>query len=205
MTKLGRLETEERVAGVESQRAAPHLPGESGLWLFIFCEMLFFAMLFVIFQYQQGNNPQLFESSQQTLSQTHGVILTLVLLLASLFVVMACRAVERGLRRVGQRLLLCALLCGLVFSVLKVFEYHDKLAHGLTAQSNEFYMFYYSLTGLHWAHLLFGMAVLGFLYRLAGKAELSALEFAYFEGGACYWHMVDMVWIVLYTLLYLVR
>lgn len=195
----------EQDAGLGATDVGPHVPGEVGAWVFIFGEMLVFATLFVTFLHYRAKDPALFEVSQRTLNQTSGAILTLVLLSASFLVVMAVRAERRGLAQMAQRFLLGALICGLAFSVLKFLEYHEKLGHHITPETNDFYMLYFVLTGLHWAHVIVGSAVLGILYRRTGRGNPSPHRLAFIEGGACYWHMVDVLWIVLFPLLYLVR
>ena len=167
--------------------------------------MAVFAALFVTYLQYRAGEPGLFAASQATLDRRNGVILTLVLLSASFLVVLAVRAVRAGLPRLAQRLILAAAGCGALFVVLKALEYHDKVAHHLTPQTNDFYMLYFVLTGLHLFHVVLGLVVLAILYRLAGKPHLSPVRFGFVEGGACFWHMVDLLWIVLFPLLYLVR
>jgi nitric oxide reductase NorE protein len=89
--------------------------------------------------------------------------------------------------------------------IVKVFEYHEKISAGITPSTNEFYMYYFVLTGLHLAHVVIGLAVLLALSRLARKPEPSRTHIAFFEGGGCFWHMVDLLWIVIFPLLFLVR
>ena len=81
----------------------------------------------------------------------------------------------------------------------------EKLAAGLMPQTNDFYMYYFILTGIHLFHLVIGVGVLGVLARLSARKPVSAHQFAFVEGAACYWHMVDMLWIVLFPLLYFLR
>jgi nitric oxide reductase NorE protein len=100
---------------------------------------------------------------------------------------------------------LAAIGCGVVFSANKYFEWGAKVTEGLTPATNNFYMLYFILTGLHFFHLIVGLAVLVFLVRTARLPKLSPARFGVSEGGACYWHMVDLLWIVLFPLLYFVR
>jgi nitric oxide reductase NorE protein len=89
--------------------------------------------------------------------------------------------------------------------LLKVVEYSDKIDMGLSPQTNSFYMFYFILTGLHWFHLLLGLGVLTYMYFSARRTARDAKQFAWFEGSGCYWHMVDLLWIVIFPLLYLMN
>lgn len=186
-------------------RPAGHVPGEVGVWVFIFGDLMVFAVLFMTYLYYRADEPALFAASQDKLNQTFGAVNTLLLLISSLLVVMAMRAVRRGLQRLAPWLIGGAFACGMAFSALKFVEYHDKVGHHLTPATNKFFMLYFVLTGLHWFHLVIGLGVLSFLFVMSRKPQLTRNQFAFLEGGACFWHMVDMLWIVLFPLLYLVR
>jgi len=181
------------------------VPGETGTWVFIFGDMLVFAILFATYLYYRADDPELFTTSQQALNQTYGAINTLLLLVSSLLVVLAVRAVRRPMHRVAPWLILGAIGCGVAFSALKIAEYSEKVGAGLTPSTNDFFMSYFVYTGLHWFHLLVGLAVLVYLFTLARKPVLTSRQFAFLEGGASFWHMVDLLWIVLFSLLYLVK
>jgi nitric oxide reductase NorE protein len=185
-------------------RGRRHVPGEEGVWIFIFGDMLIFAVLFGTYLRYRSRNPQLFNHSQLALNPGFGVANTLLLLLSSLLVVVAITALRRKVIGIAPRLIAGAIACGLAFSILKVIEYHDKIQAGSTPLTNEFFMFYYALTGLHWFHLILGLAVLTYLLYVSRKPALTARQFRWAEGGGCFWHMVDLLWIVLFPLLYLV-
>ncbi|MCW3014534.1 MAG: cytochrome oxidase subunit [Solirubrobacterales bacterium] len=191
--KVGRPKTEQ------------HVPGEVGTWVFIFGDMTIFAILFVTYLYYRADDPKLFDASQKHLDQTYGAVNTLLLLLSSLLVATAVRAVRARKVQIVPWLIAGAFSCGLAFSGLKIAEWHEKVSHGLKPATNDFYMYYFVLTGLHWFHLIIGLFVLSFLFYLARKPEMSKRQFGFFEGGACFWHMVDLLWIVLFPLLYLVK
>jgi len=194
--------TPEQPAGPGRPR---HVPGEEGIWVFIFGDMLVFAVLFGTYLYYRAKDVALFTTSQQVLNTTLGLINTLLLLFSSLLVVLAVSAVRQGAPQPAPRLLAGAIGCGVAFSVLKIVEYAGKVDMGITPQTNGFYMFYFVLTGLHWFHLLLGLGVLTYMYFSARRPALDAKQFAWFEGAGCYWHMVDLLWIVLFPLLYLMN
>jgi len=177
--------------------------------VFILGDMTVFAVFFATYLYYRGEQRSLFAESQRTLVQGYGVTNTLLLLTSSLCVALGMRAVRRRLAgaptRAAPRLFGGALACGLGFSVLKFVEYGGKLAAGITPATNNFFMYYFILTGLHFFHLILGMGVLLYLIRAGRQATLSTRQFAFVEGGACFWHMVDLLWIVLFPLLYLVK
>ena len=190
-----------------SEARAPQrrIPGEAGTWIFIFGDMCVFAVFFAAYLHARGQQTALFNRSQATLNSELGALNTVLLLVSSLLVVLATRAFATGRRRVAPHLLAGAILCGLGFIVVKAFEYHEKLAAGLMPQTNDFYMYYFILTGIHLFHLIVGLVVLTVLWRFARRPELTENQLAFFAGGACFWHMVDLLWLVLFPLLFLVR
>jgi nitric oxide reductase NorE protein len=182
-----------------------HVPGEAGIWIFILGDMAVFAVLFGTFLVYRNKDVALFDSSQLHLNTTFGLINTLLLLVSSMLVVLAVSAVRRGTPRPAPVLIAGAIGCGVAFSVLKVVEYVGKIDAGITPQTNTFYMFYFLLTGLHWFHLLLGLAVLTYLLVSARRQHHTAGQLGWFEGGGCFWHMVDLLWIALFPLIYLLN
>lgn len=180
------------------------VPGEAGVWVFILGDMTIFGILFATFLFYRAKRPDIFAESQTLLNQNYGAVNTVLLLVSSLFVVLAVRAVRANLN-LAPALLLGAFACGVAFSVLKVIEYADKAGHGIGINTNDFFMFYYVLTGLHWFHVLVGLLVVAFLFSLSRKSTMTTQQRSIFEGGACFWHMVDLLWIVLFPLLYLAK
>jgi nitric oxide reductase NorE protein len=182
------------------------VPGEPGIWVLLFGDMLVFAVLFAVYLHARGPKHELFASSQDALNRNFGAINTLVLLTSSLLVVFAGRALRsQKWRHLAQHLTLAGAAVGVCFVVIKLIEYHEKISAGITPSTNEFFMYYYVLTGLHLAHVIVGLLVLVALSRLARKPDPTATHLAFFEGGSCFWHMVDLLWIVIFPLLFLVR
>jgi nitric oxide reductase NorE protein len=181
------------------------IPGEEGVWIFILGDISVFAVFFTYFLVQRSKHVDLFDMSQATLNKNFGAINTVFLLISSLFVVMAIRAIRISRRMLAQRLIIGALVCGIAFIAVKVFEYHERIGAHQIPTTNGFYLLYFVLTGLHLFHLLVGLAVLTALFFLARKDGLSKHQWAFFEGGACFWHMVDLLWLVLFPLIFLVR
>lgn len=183
-----------------------HIPGELGVWILIFGDMSVFAVLFCVFLNARRAHPALFAHDQAALNANFGAINTVLLLISSLCVVMAVRAIRSGVHQaLASRFIAMAWLCGVGFLVIKVLEYSEKISHGITPQTSDFFMYYFVLTGLHAFHLLIGLGVLAALFALSRRPDMSKGKFAFFEGGACFWHMVDLLWIVLFPLIFLVR
>jgi nitric oxide reductase NorE protein len=186
-------------------RPARRLPGEAGSWIFILGDMTVFAVFFLTYLHSRSQKPGLFRHSQATLDRNLGAINTVLLLVSSLCVVLAIRAVRSCRHDLAGYLFMAAFGCGLGFIAIKAIEYHEKIAHGVNPATNEFYMYYFILTGIHLFHLVVGMVVLAVLHRLSQKPELTKNQVAFLEGGACFWHMVDLLWLVLFPLIFLVR
>ncbi|KXF53078.1 cytochrome C oxidase subunit III [Rhodococcus sp. SC4] len=181
------------------------IPGEEGIWVLIFGDLAVFAFIFGVYMYYRGAEPEVFMDAQRSLNQNFGAFNTVLLLVSSLLVVLAVHTVRTSNRRMAKFFLAGALLCGLGFSAIKFVEYGQKFADGIFPTTNSFFMYYFVLTGLHFFHVLIGMGVLLALIALSVKGELTDRHFSFFEGGACFWHMVDLLWIILFPLVYLVK
>ncbi len=184
---------------------AGRVPGEVGLWVLIFGDMVVFAVMFISFLVQRAQAPELFRRGQDTLDRDLAALNTLVLLTSSLLVVLAMRAIRAEALRRAPLLVGGAVICGLGFVAIKAAEWGEKIHAGLTPATNEFYSYYFVLTGLHLAHVVIGIGVLLVLLvrsrrPLSGPGSLRVVE-----GCACFWHMVDLLWIMLFPLVYLVR
>lgn len=195
----------ERELTTSRDGSRPMPGGEVGVWVFIFADMTMFAYMFAMFLVYRGDDVDLYIESSEKLVVGFGVANTLVLLTSSLLVVLALHRFRAGSPAGAARLLAGAIACGVLFAVLKVFEYHHEIASGQGVATNSFFTFYFFLTGLHLMHLVIGVVVIAYLYRLMRRPVLKEWQTLAVEGGACYWHMVDFLWIVIFPLLYLVR
>lgn len=182
-----------------------HMPGEEGAWLFIFGDMIVFAIFFVTFVYYRAQQVELYDQSQLALNQVFGLVNTLLLLTSSWFLAMAVRAFRSGKAQLSRRLIAVTMLFGTGFVVSKGFEWADKFAHGVTVMTNEFFMFYFMFTGIHLVHVLMGLGVLGYLFAHTGRKGDVAGRIGVLESGAAFWHLVDLLWVVLFALIYLMR
>ena len=192
-------------AAVEAAEArARRLPGDAGVWLFIAADTFLFALFFSSFMYERTKHVAAFNASQRALDRTVGAWNTLLLLSGSWFVVMAVDAARQRAEKTVVRCLSLAIVCGAAFAVTKVLECRHKVAHGITMLTDDFFMYYFALTGLHFVHLVIGVVVLAILAKQA-KGGITADSLRWLESGASYWHMVDLLWIMLFPLLYLVR
>lgn len=173
--------------------------------MLLFGDLMVFTVLFGVYLHARSKEPHVFATDQLTVNRNLGALNTIFLLCSSLLVLLAVRAVRSGLQRYAPRLVLGGMAFGLGFIVVKAFEYHEKFAAGHTPAAGQYYLYYFVLTGLHLGHLVVGMGVLTLMWRMSSKAQLSKTQFMIFEGGACFWHMVDLLWIMIFPLVYLVR
>lgn len=184
-------------------RATP--PGDLAIWFFIFAELLAFGVFFVAYAFARAHNVALFDASQQQLDITSGAVNTLVLITSSYFMVRAVAAIKQNLSRVCARWIAAAIGFGGIFLVIKLIEFHAKFSAGITLSTNTFFMFYLSLTIFHFMHVVLGMVILAAVMMKARGGGYSAVNHTGVETGASYWHMVDLLWIILFPLVYVIH
>ena len=180
-------------------------PGDLAIWIFILAELSVFAIFFAAYAFTRMGNPELFNTYQQTLDQRAALINTLALITSSYFVVRSVAAIRQDDSSGCVRWLLAALAMGLLFLVVKAAEYAHHLGQGINLSTNDFYMFYLSLTFFHFMHVILGMVILAAVALKARAGGYSAADHTGVETGASYWHMVDLVWLILFPLVYVMR
>ncbi len=180
-------------------------PGDLAIWIFILAELGVFAVFFAAYAFTRMNNVELFNEYQQHLDRRAALINTLALITSSYFVVRAVASIR--IDRVRQCIgwLLAAIGMGGVFVVVKIGEYAHHFGAGVNLSTNTFYMFYISLTFFHFMHVIMGMIILAAVAMKAKQGKYSAAEHTGVETGASYWHMVDLVWLILFPLVYVMR
>jgi len=183
-------------------KAAPeHVPGDNHMWVMVLGDLVIFAGYFVVFMIHRAMDPETYLAAQQHLDITAGVVNTVVLLTSSWLVARAVLAARAGSHASAVRLTCAAAFCGVVFIAIKSYEWANGIAAGHTL-SNEFFAFYYVLTGVHLLHVGLGLLILGIVVReLRGPRTRMSMV----ESGAVYWHMVDLLWIVIFALFYVLR
>ncbi len=181
------------------------LPGDFAIWIFIFAELMVFGVFFLAFAFARAQNVELFNYYQQFLNRESGAANTVLLITSSYFVVQSVQAIRLGFNRQCTAWLMAALACGGGFLVLKTMEFAEKLSAGIGLSTNTFYMFYLSLTFFHFMHVIMGMVILTAVAIKAWRGAYTVQSHHGVETGASYWHMVDLVWIVLFPLVYVMR
>ncbi len=185
--------------------SAKDLPGDLAIWIFIWAELLVFAILFAAYAIIRARHVELFNSLQPTLDRNAGALNTVLLISASWCVARAVAAIKADRSVLAARLLLWGIAAGGGFVVVKIVEYSAKFSAGINLTTNVFYMFYLSLTFFHFMHVLLGMVILVAVWLKTRRGGYSAADHHGMETGASYWHMVDLVWMVLFPLVYVMR
>lgn len=180
-----------------------HLPGEASMWFFVIGDLLIFAAYFLSYMYYRGQDHAMFLQAQAKVNVDIGIINTVVLLTSSLFVALGTAAARSGKATDARRLFSAALACGAAFPLLKMCEYIPEITAGMTPGTNLFFMYYFVMTGMHLCHVLLGLVILCFVIRSLRASAEPRMSFV--ETGATYWHMVDLLWLILFALLYLMR
>ncbi len=180
-------------------------PGDLAIWIFIIAELLVFGIFFASYAFARYNNVELFNTYQLTLDRQSALLNTLLLITSSYFVVRAILSIQADKRDHCVRWLLAAMAMGLMFIGVKSAEFAHHLGAGISLSTNTFYMFYLSLTFFHFLHVILGMVILTTLAYKTRQGAYSAAQHDGIESGASYWHMVDLVWLILFPLVYVMR
>lgn len=183
------------------------MPGETGIWVLVGGDLLLFSVFFIVLLAYRADNTTLFVNSQRSLDQFIGALNTLLLLTSSLFVALAVKAARSGTAsaRSAPRLIAAAAVFGSGFVIVKALEWSARFAAGQTVSTNDFFMFYFMYTGIHLLHVLLGLFVLTMLFFVARRPSLDAGAVRLLEAGGIFWHLVDLLWIILFALFYLLK
>jgi nitric oxide reductase NorE protein len=195
-------------AGMNARAALqppPRLAGDLFVWYIILLEGATFGVAFVAFAFIRLHHLALFNASQQQLDLSAGAINTALLLTASWCVAHAVHAVRASQRSAALLWLGAGMAGGAGFVALKLMEYADKAAQGIGLSTNLFFDFYFLLTGFHLLHVLAGLMALGLTGIGLMRQRGAALNAHTIETAAAFWHLVDLLWLVLFPLVYVMR
>lgn len=188
-------------ARVTGHRRSRHIPGEPGLWIFLFGDMVVFAAFFAVIAHYRSAEPGTSATAQSLLNPALGAVNTVLLLCGSLLVALALEKARQGSAGAARHYLAAA-ACGLCFIGVKCIEYHEVISRGLGPMSNNFFMVYFVFTGIHLVHTVIATAILGAL-AYSSRPATAQINVRLLEGGSCFWHLIDLLWIGLFSLLYL--
>jgi nitric oxide reductase NorE protein len=185
-------------------RQAGHWPGEPALWSLICADMALFGFMFVVYAHDRAQNMNLFEAARPAMNQSLGLAATLLLLASSWFIASAVQAARLDRARIARFCVLPGLICAVAFCVLKYFDYAEKIQAGITPNTNLFFTYYFALTGIHLVHVLAAIAVMSWAGLRLGRPATRQVDFVFLESAASFWHLVDILWIMLFALLFLI-
>lgn len=184
-----------------------------GMWIFIFTEILLFGGLFLVYAVMRHHYSEEFHQAAHHLNAFIGSLNTVVLLLSSATVAMSITAVQKGETKTAVLLLFITLICAGIFMVNKYFEWGHKFSIGLYPGSDlmitlkhgqvMFFGLYFLMTGLHMFHLVVGGIILTVVMFKVNNGSINSGKYVLLENGGLYWHLVDLIWIFLFPLLYL--
>ena len=185
-----------------------------GMWLFLFTELLLFGGLFILYAVYLARYPEEFALAGAELNVIYGTANTVVLLTSSLFAAMAVTAIKRGQKGATMTLLAGTLACAGIFLVIKYVEWSAKIHHGIYPGSEKlvsgppgesvFFGLYYLTTGLHGIHVIIGGALLAWIGAKVRNGAIHVADNVTLENGTLYWHLVDLIWIFIFPLYYLI-
>lgn len=189
----------------------PYPPGDFAIWIIVYVELVTFGLLFVGYAFSRRANLQMFNDSQLLLNKNIGFINTLILITSSFFIIKAVQKIKNMTQHTSyqssiaaSRWLLSAILFGILFLLLKLSEFSHIFGQGITLSTNTFFMFYLLLTMFHFMHVSLGVIILFNLYQKTKVQGYTPQEHRGLETGAIYWHLVDLLWIVLFPLVYII-
>lgn len=185
-----------------------------GMWLFLYSEIILFGGLFVLYAAYLHEHPQSFAAGGKELNRVIGSVNTMVLLISSFTVAASITAIQKNSRKIAGGLLAFSIFCGCIFLTIKYFEWGAKIHHGIYPNSdtlvngepglNIFFGLYYVITGLHGLHVIIGMILLSISLVLVLTGKINASGFSMLDNSGLYWHLVDLIWIFVFPLFYLV-
>jgi len=195
------LDAQSEMGGGQRRRAAAQF---HSIWIFLIADSVSFGLLFLVFMIERLKQAELFAESARHLNEGLGLINTAILITGSWLVARAVASARNGDGITTRKHLIFAIGVSSCFAIIKLFEYASKISAGITPVSNDFYTFYYALTGFHLVHYLLGMAALIYLARSAPRISQGNKQVvSRLEAGALFWHLVDLLWIYIFAMLYL--
>jgi cytochrome c oxidase subunit 3 len=184
------------------------------MWLFLYSEIILFGGLFVLYAVYFHRYPDDFVAGGKQLDRVIGAINTLILLISSFTVAASITAIRQKRKKLSLGLIGFSFFCGVIFLVNKYFEWGAKFHHDIYPNSetltggppgqNIFFGLYYVITGLHGLHVIIGMTLLAISFFMTQKNRINETRFAMLENSGLYWHLVDLIWIFVFPLFYLV-
>ena len=202
-----------------AQHSDPHYDQEAskmGMWLFIFTELLLFGGLFIVYAIYRFLNPEAFQMAGHELNITIGAINTIILLVSSMTIAMSTSSLQKKNKGLTVLLLEITIILAVIFLINKYFEWGVKFDHGIWPGSEHllndlgkgeilFFGLYFVMTGLHALHIVVGLVIIIVALNKIQKGTVNADRPSLLENAGLYWHLVDLIWIFLFPLFYLIH
>jgi len=179
-------------------------PGGILIWFLIILEIFTFLGATLIFVYYRHNSPEEFAQSKTLLNPILGTINTIILITSGLFIALSINKLRENNYRKSSLYILFGVTLGVLFLIIKGYEFYHKLDSGIGFNYNNFFTFYWLMTGFHFVHVLFGVGLLAYMYKAVKKKKYNAEHMFDVEASATYWHMCDLIWILIFPILYLI-
>jgi len=177
-------------------------PGGMLLWIIIFLELFTFGVALIAMVYNGQQEPEVFHASRLLLNPVYGTINTLFLLTSGFFMAVSVQKLKEGGQQKSLKFLVGTIVFGLLFLAIKSIEYDSKIDAGLGLGHNTFFTFYWLLTLFHAIHVIVGLVILTSIY-FGIKKEKSSTTIEDVEASAAFWHMCDLIWLLLFPIIYL--
>lgn len=180
------------------------LPGDLAMWVFILAELAAFSLFILAFCITQLLNPELFSSGRSQLDSSTGFAMTAGLLTSGALAAMAVELARNNQARRASWLLIAAIASGMVYVVLKLQEYSHLASLGFDLEYDTFFTLYWLTTAFHFLHVVMGLCILSFIAWRSYRTVYSQDNHSGMESGVLYWHMIDLVWVIIFPLVYLI-
>jgi len=209
------METSSNSGNAHIENHRDDIGAKMGMWLFLFTEVLLFGGMFLIYAVYRYKYPDQFHIAAMELNTNIGTLNTIILLTSSLTVAISISALQKGSRIISLIMLSATLLFAIMFLINKYFEWATKFEHGIYPGSKVllnkpngqilFFGLYFVMTGLHALHVVIGMVILTFMLVFILRKSVTSDNYVKLENSGLYWHLVDLIWIFLFPLFYLIQ
>ena len=199
---------------VSEQKHSDYTGAKLGIWLFLLTELILFGGVFLLYSVYRSKNPEDFHNAAEELSIVIGTLNTIILITSSFTMAISISAIQKENKKLSAISLFLTIVLGFAFLVNKYFEWGEKIHHGIYPNSPEllkqskgenlFYGLYYVMTGLHGLHVIIGIILLSVMLILVKREKINSTNFVKLENSGLYWHLVDIIWIFLFPLFYLI-
>lgn len=193
----------EHTLEITSKKSIYYPPGGILIWFLIILELFTFLGASMVFLVYRSNTLEEFLIGRNLLNPLLGTINTIVLITSGYFIANSLHQLRENNYKASSNSTLISLLLGIIFLIIKSTEYYIKISHGIGLEYNTFFTFYWLMTGFHFVHVLFGVGLLTYSWISLKKKKYSSANMFDIESIATYWHMCDLIWILIFPILYL--